>query len=579
MADNLYVDEAGNLLEDNTIPGVKPLAPEPAPAPAAQGGGWNMEAQHGLPRSATGNSTVPGEGYMPGIMTNPLSPAEDKFPEAVEGEHPLATEARKQKWLREHNMEQYGGTAEIPDVLQLDVQTQQHGAPDDYLPEREDLAGRGRNLAIDREAVELQENERQRMFTQQRMLEEEQQIAEKEQEKAQIDADVSKQRLALDEAMQRQRNLVDRGISPWASYSGTGNAAAGRISAALTMMAAAGGSDGMYQQVTGQINHIINREVENQKYAIELAGVESNNAYSKLVDEYGRQEQAESALKALMYDAVKTELSSMVLETADHQTMLKTQEAMLAIDKALLDANQEFAAQAYGTATERYKFIPGHAGSSGGIRYIGHERALKNQAAMGKMAAQSADTAAKWSELMGANAEGGESMDVSKIKNQKTVNAFGKMSSSIMAVQDLIKQWPGAEGIDLETGTIIGGKDGFFEDKVPGRGVFDSMTTPFSREAAEYDRATQMMVNAYRNAISGQAGAEAEILRITSMIDSKDELRHQAGVQELARSLVRHQRGLLGTVTPQEGRILMNRRSSIMGKGALNPNKFNYQER
>tara|TARA_R110002020_G_scaffold38779_18_gene116141 strand:- start:4090 stop:5013 length:924 start_codon:yes stop_codon:yes gene_type:complete len=190
-------------------------------------------------------------------------------------------------------------------------------------------------------------------------------------------------------------------------------------------------------------------------YEIETAGGMAQNAYSKLRDKYGDEDQAEAALRALMGDAAKAQLNSMQLETADPRSALQAQQTIQSLEEAALRENDKFYERSLGKMTEKYQQErAGSAGHWGWAKGSVHDKHLGSRATT---AGREATTTEKWAELTGPG-EAGAAENAMKAIPIATRDKITNSDRLVDDLEELVKV-SGGRGIDRKTGEILGYED------------------------------------------------------------------------------------------------------------------------
>lgn len=431
---------------------------------------------------------------------------------------PVATQAAERMRLADAGLEVSGGQSARAASWQPQSKTGAIPEAEGQYDERQEHAQRERMIEDERVGLDLDANQLARDFNKQQQLDAHERVMRQEQRTAQIDADVSQQRAELDDTMADQRKLIDRGISPYALY-GHGDETAGRMTAALSMMAA-GFAGPEYAALNMQmINGIIDREVTLAQSEIQVAGAAADTAYSRLRDSYGDQEQADSAMKILMLDAAKAELEGMILSDADPRTVLAAQESLLAIDQELLQANDAYNARAYGNRTESYDRGQSYI-APGTIMQMSHEKWMTHLEKRSGIQATEADTASTWAKTMEmerANMPGTPPPEMKGISAKQLSGMQGHIKMDLQ-MQDLFEAM-GFDHRDPSTGEVTG----TISENLPGKGPLGSMMRNipgWDPEGVALQTKIDHIFNTFRLTTTGQQSSEKELRLLKQQMDS-----------------------------------------------------------
>lgn len=403
---------------------------------------------------------------------------------------PETNKLREAQWRAERGQFYNPGTAAVEEGW---IPQAREGAVPDWMgPERDAQYGRERGLIRDEEAIRYAENDINREYARRRDLEAKQLAADKEAEVSRIMNDVNTYRQQLDKDMSEFRKLAAKGISPWGGLSSSGSNGEGQMVAALSMASAiASGNPQAVAQTDKMIDRVINNEVMKQKTQLDLGASQAESAYKRLLDRYGDQATAETALRMLLRDAAKTELDSMTLQMADPNTALWSQQQQAALDRKQLEDEDAFMTRAYGKVREQWQ--QGRAATAGGWR-TDLDRWQKYMEGESQRSARNADTVGKWQENMAAQG-GGEN-------TQQLEEAFQSIPASIrkqltdhensLGMIDRVAKAIGAEGVDPNTGEIIG-LDRAKEGDMPGFGAWDRFLHGATGGLATGDKADEVI--------------------------------------------------------------------------------------
>lgn len=481
-----------------------------------------------------------GDGVGPGFASGPPD---------TRGMHPLEAAAAQTHWERSMGFQLQGGTASVPEGFVPVSRTGGVPEPPEQTAERQNLAERERGLVRDERDVQFEENELSRMYAQEQLLNAEERVRDKETQTGLINDGVRKDRVQLDEQMQKHRDLIDKGIDPWGAYSGTESGAEGRIMAGLTIMSTGMGGDARLG--IDMIGRIIDREIDLQKYAIETAGDEAENAYGRLRDSLGDRDQAESALRALMLDAAKHQYQNLVLETADPRSVQQANQAILEIDKRLLEENDAYRERSLGKVTERFQ--QGRLATSGGLRQMSPSEHRKYLQSVAQTAGTDAATQAKYADIQSRQLE------------QQPGSQFNEIIESIPAAQK--KRLQDMNGLAKQMEHLFelagatydpktGKKVGEFDEDVAGIGPLDKRFTWFSDHGKRVKAALNRLTYSFARPDVGAnfTGIEAE--KVRAFTEATFEGQQMALLEDLGKAVAEGTSATMGVLSPRQREAL-----------------------
>lgn len=588
-----YHDPETGLITDNEEVarelGMVPLQ-GPAPAGAMRAVGFvSPEQASGMrpvatPAAPSSPVMPPGQGMVPGpngpesidqLMAR-LSAEQGtgmSAPPDTTGLHPVVRQAVERRFMNSMGMDWKSdpGQAYRPaGFVPLRLEGAIEEAPGQF-EERQGLAERARGLSRDGRDIQLEENQLARDYQDAREAEARDQMNRQHVRVQEIEGGVRGEMMDLTNQMDRHRKLIDKGVDPWRAF---GDGVSGKIAAALSLMTTSLAGGEHADRGMQLFNRIIDREVDRQKYEIETQGQQVDNAYGRLRDQLGDRDQAEAAFRALMLATAEHEMKSMLLKTADPRTVQAANEQILAIDEALQQANDAYHVRSIGKLTEAYDQGQAARAGSSGWRPMALKDWESNLESKAGVASTEAGTIERYNKMAQTGAPGA-TLD---IKGKEKALTERRAAVRGLALLDRLSKARGEEGLDYDTGDYIGEKRGTFTDKVPGRGLLDTMRAGIPMEqnedATNYDRDVAQAKSEFRLAITGQAGAEAELARIERQVDSPLEHQHLAGMRALAHGLLFRKKAAEADLGKDAVNWLEQRRQEEFGKDAPPPGAF-----
>lgn len=408
---------------------------------------------------------------MPPEATDPRERALSMSgPPDTTGMHPVEAKAAERRWMNSmgYDWKSDPGQAFRPaGFVPIRVEEAIGEAPGQF-EERQGLADRGRGLVRDARDIQMEENQSAREFQDARVAEAREQMNRQHVRVQEIEGGVRGEMMDLDNQMSRHRKLIDQGVDPWRAF---GDGVSGKIAAALSLMTTSLAGGEHADRGLQLFNRIIDREVDRQKYEIEIQGAQVDNAYGRLRDQLGDRDQAEAAFRALMLATAEHEMKSMLLRTADPRTAQAANEQILAIDEALQQANDAFHVRSMGKLTEAYDQGQAYRAGSAGYRPLTLKEwqgNLESKAGVASTEAGTVKTHAETGTLLGQAAPGSELNkiieEIPKESRSQLVEA-DEMGQKLNRIAKLV----GAGGYDYSTGQFFNERPG----DIPGVGIAD----------------------------------------------------------------------------------------------------------
>lgn len=440
---------------------------------------------------------------------------------------------------------------------------EREGAPE----RRAEMAERERGLAVYEGEIAADDARLQQQFISNQLDEQQLRMQEKQKEVAQLETRYREERDGLDQQMAQQRALADKGFG-MDRIMGTTEGQMGMMMSALGMTIAAFGGTDTARNAQTVHQRYVDQLVKGQEAEWEAQQGQIDSAYSRMMQTYGDRDQARSAVELMLNDNSKMQLEKLMLQNADPRVKAQVERQILEIDQRSEALEEAFHERSTGKVSEQFHEAKAYIAPS--VRQMSQDEQvhfMEGQAKMAEAAKRIVDATVQ--ESQGAGQPAGLS------GRTKLVNDYAGANQTLDFLNKM-SLMRGEEGLDFETGQYIGRKEGFWDDKVPGRGVFGAAgkaVPSLNPEGVDYDRMMQLAINSYRQQITGQAAAEAELKRIVSQVDSVFEHEHLAGVQALTEAIRSQQAGIESTLDQESAEWLRMRRGQTLS-GATTPGSF-----
>lgn len=300
---------------------------------------------------------------------------------------------------------------------------------------------------------------------------------------------VADQRQKLVQSQDRLRQAVAQGIDPGRLFS---SGAVSRVQAGIAGMASALWGNGGAGDPMVVLQKIIDRDIDAQKSALGQAQNEVENSLAAFTRAFGNQEQGEAAYRISLLDFAQVQADALAKRIGTVDAMEKAQRTRLQLE---------------------------HEKQMTTVGFI--DKAIDNQI---KVNSGDADRDVARARL---------SLDAQKMLADKEGELNEPKWTGFEKPQT---RWATADLALRATGNLRELREKAGRDN-PGRGWFDSLKVniPGAHDEAgkKYDRLVKFAIKSYQNTMSGQQSSDAEFNNIRSMIDSRFEADHIAGMEAL----------------------------------------------
>lgn len=252
----------------------------------------------------------------------------------------------------------------------------------DYLDKRHALAEQKGTIIDETARVEAENAGREQQLAAQQFSQAAQMKAEEEARTAQIQAQVQKD---LETKDRLSKEFGNARVDPRRIFSGQGGTARGVLAALSAGLGQAGaGLQAMgghpTQNVALQlVNDTINRDISSQENEIKVKGEMANNALAQFQRSGLSLDQAKSALRSAQLGWVAAQNQQSAAMTKGSMVQVNAAAMHQGLASAINDADEDYRQKSLGTATKAVadQVVYPHAGSAGGLRFIGTERSMK----------------------------------------------------------------------------------------------------------------------------------------------------------------------------------------------------------